>query len=53
MPVVTRRPDQIEANAVTSPMRRTFKARLKKAREFLARIRVHWRYQCATMKIEP
>ena len=46
MLVVAGRPDEVEANAVAPPVRRTFEAGLKEAREPLAEWVAHGRAQC-------
>ena len=41
MPIVTRGPDEVQANAVPSPVRRAFKASLEKADEGIAELSAH------------
>ena len=50
MLVVAGRADQVEANAVTPPVRRTFKAGLEEAGECPS---AHGRHQCAKSEMEP
>src|SRR4051794_41860789 len=45
--VVTSRPDQVETNAITPPMRRAFEAGLEEAGELLAQLVAHGGHQCA------
>ena len=44
MAIVTRGPDEVQADAVTAPVRRTFKARLEEAGEGLSKTIVHGCY---------